>query len=163
MIKLLILALSGFPIYISEYLNRNKAYITFRSLPTSDRKLLASFNLSTWLICAIQIVSITIVWLIVPFPMFFEVTAVQLSLTFFIATFCIKTLLEEALNIWVAYGIGLFLVFNLGPGLIGPLSNGVDLFWLRILPWVLLVVSLFSYEIKTLMRYRRLDRNKIKL
>ncbi|MGV3042328.1 hypothetical protein [Staphylococcus rostri] len=160
---LLMLALSFSPIFINHYLNRNKAYIMFRSLPMSDHKLLASFNLLTWLICAIQITSTAFVWLIAPLPMVFEIMATQLGITFFIATFCIKTMLEEATSKWRTYGIGLFLVFQLFLGIIGPLLVGVDLFWFRVFPWVFLIISFFSYQIKTLIRYRRLGHNKINL
>lgn len=155
--------LSVVPTYINAYLNRNKSYMTFRSLPTSDRKLLASFNLSIWLICGTQIISIAILWCIVPFSMVFEILVTLLSLTFLIATLCIKTFLDEAANKWMTYGMSYFLYLFFECFIIEPLSNGVDLYWFRVIPWILLIVSLFSFVMKTWVRYRRIAQNKIKL
>ena len=89
MVVMLTGVLSSFPVYASDYLNRNQSYITFRSLPTSDRLLLQSFNLYIFIICSIQVSGIVLTYLIMPFPKVFEVLAAMISLTLFIATFCV--------------------------------------------------------------------------
>ncbi|UXR77791.1 MULTISPECIES: hypothetical protein [unclassified Staphylococcus] len=162
LIAMLLGVLSGFPVYTIDYLNRNQSYVTFRSLPTSDRLLLKSFNLYILVICSIHVSGIVLIYLIAPFPNIFEVIAAFLSLTLFIATFCVRTILDEFHNMWISYVIFAFLLFN-SFALIGTLMNGIDLFWFNIMPWILLVLSLICFGIKTVLRYRRLGRNKIRL
>ncbi|AVQ33447.1 hypothetical protein C7J88_04380 [Staphylococcus muscae] len=163
LIIMLVGVLSGFPLYTIEYLNRNQSYVTFRSLPTSDRLLLKSFNLYTLVICSIQVSVIVLIYLIVPFPNVFEVMAGFLSLTLLIATFCVRTILDEFCNKWISYMIFVLLMFSIPGTLIGTLTNGYDLYWFNILAWILLVLSVICFSIKTILRYRRLGRNKIRL
>lgn len=163
LIIMLLGALSGFPVYTIDYLNHNQSYVTFRSLPVSDRLLLKSFNLYTLVICSIQVSVIVLIYLIAPFPNVFEVMAAMVSLTLLIATFCVRTILDEFYNKWISYVIFALLMFSILFALIGPLTNGVDLFWFNIMPWILLILSVMCFSIKTILRYRRLGRNKIRL
>ncbi|UXR71102.1 MULTISPECIES: hypothetical protein [unclassified Staphylococcus] len=163
LIIMLLGALSGFPVYTIDYLNHNQSYVTFRSLPVSDRLLLKSFNLYTLVICSVQVSTVVLIYLIAPFPNVFEVMAGFLSLTLLIATFCVRTILDEFYNKWISYVIFVLLMFSILFALIGPLTNGVDLFWFNIMPWILLILSVMCFSIKTILRYRRLGRNKIRL
>lgn len=163
LIVMLVGVLSGFPVYTIDYLNRNKSYVTFRSLPASDRLLLKSFNLYTLTICSIQVSGIVLIYLIAPFPKVFEVMAAMVSLTLLIATFCVRTILDEMHNHWARYMKFAFLLFFILFGLIKFLVEGFDLYWFNIMAWILLVLSVICFSIKTILRYRRLGRNKIRL
>ncbi|UXR69052.1 hypothetical protein MUA26_07835 [Staphylococcus sp. IVB6246] len=163
LIIMLLGALLGFPVYTIDYLNHNQSYVTFRSLPVSDRLLLKSFNLYTLVICSVQVSTVVLIYLIAPFPNVFEVMAGFLSLTLLIATFCVRTILDEFYNKWISYVIFVLLMFSILFALIVPLTNGVDLFWFNIMPWILLILSVMCFSIKTILRYRRLGRNKIRL
>lgn len=163
LIIMLVGVLSGFPLYTIEYLNRNQSYVTFRSLPVSDRLLLKSFNLYTLVICSIQVSTVVLIYLIAPFPNVFEVMAGFLSLTLLIATFCVRTILDEFCNKWISYMIFVLLMLSIPGTLIGTLTNGYDLYWFNIMAWILLVLSVICFSIKTILRYRRLGRNKIRL
>ncbi|QLK86443.1 hypothetical protein [Staphylococcus sp. 17KM0847] len=154
--------LSILPVFCIDYLNRNKTYITFRSLPNSDRCLLDSFNVLIILICLIQCVGMTIVLIFFPIQQYANITLIHISMTLLIATFCVKTLLEERHNKGILYTITFTLLF-IDISYIGILTNTEHFIVFDIISGVLFGVSCIAFSTKSVIRYRRLRHNQIKL